>query len=154
MNGVVRNGSAVLAVVASVSACGRDAWPTAPSVTGGAPLAAPGAAANAIPISLGQAVSRVLDPSDPPCGTQAGTDPPEPCQRFAVVVPISGRLTVRVTSPGPAALTVRVGSMLQWGVNVNAVAAVQGRSTYEIAVALHDGSARQAFELTTALEPQ
>ena len=145
-------GMMMIAVVAS--ACHSSGWPTTPSVLAGAPLATAGASSGAVPIALGETVSRVLTLRDPPCAGPIGTEAPEPCQRFAISVRASGLLRVRVESPGPAGLTVRVGSVLQWGMAVNAAVTVAANETYEISVALHDGSADQPFQLTTSLDRQ
>ena len=142
-------------VAMAASACNSGGvGPTTPSVLAGAPLATAGASSGAVPIALGQAVSGVLTLLDPPCAGPIGSEAPEPCQRFAISVRASGLLRVRVESPGPAGLTVRVGRVLQWGMVVNASVVVAAGETYEISVALHDGSANQPFQLTTSLERQ
>lgn len=144
----------VIMIAMTASACNSSGGPTTPSVLAGAPLATAGASSGAVPIALGETVSRVLTLLDPPCAGPIGTEAPEPCQRFAISVRASGLLRVRVESPGPAGLTVRVGSVLQWGMAVNAAVVVAAGEIYEISVALHDGSVDQPFQLTTSLERQ
>jgi hypothetical protein len=148
--------SFLLAVLLASTACNdsQDVLriPTAPTATAGPPPVS-GGAPNATPISLGQTVSGLLTLSDPSCGTALGSEPPEPCQQFAITVPTSGILRVRATTPGPSGLTLRVGSALHWGFAVTGAAAVQAGSTYTISLALHTGTTSQTFELATSLEP-
>lgn len=149
--------SCLLAVLLVSMACDGSQNPAAPSATPGPPLAPPGASPNAIPIALGQTVSGVVTLSDAVCDS-GSSDPPEPCQRFAIAISTSGVLKAQVTSPGPSGLTLGVGLVRQWGVTaVSAAAGVQAGSTYEISVALHaavGGNTSQRFELTTSLEPR
>jgi hypothetical protein len=120
--------------------------PIAPSVALPTPS---GVSPNAIPIGLGETVTRVVTPSDPPYETRWG---PEPCLRFSVQSSTSGVLKVRLTHA--TGLTLWVGSTPSWDVNeITSAARVQAGGTYEIAVSLHDSQTSQAFELTTSLEP-
>jgi hypothetical protein len=122
--------------------------PIAPSVV---TLPAPSLVSpNAIPIGLGETVTRVVTPSDPPYETRWG---PEPCLRFSVLISTSGILRVRVT--GASGLTLWVDSTPSWDVKeeITGAARVQAGGTYEIAVSLHDSQTSQPFELTTSLEP-
>jgi hypothetical protein len=146
----MRRVSCLLAVLLVWPACGGSQPvlrnPIAPSVTLPAPsLVSP----NAIPIGLGETVTRVVAVSDPPYKTEWG---PEPCLRFSVQISTSGVLRVRLTHA--TGLTLWVDSVPSWDVYVSTGAArVQGGGTYEIAVSLHDSQTSQAFELTTSLEP-
>jgi hypothetical protein len=103
---------------------------------------------------VGESITATIEPSDPSCGTEFGSDP-EPCRLFTVSVEASGTLTVVVTSPGPSGLAVRLGPSLQWGYTVRLSAVVQAGTTHEIGVGLHDGrrTVSQAFGLTTSFEP-
>jgi len=155
MNYLLRNGLAVVTILCTVSACGGGGTaqlPTAPTATVGAPSGPPGASPNAIPIALGETITRVVTVSDPPCVTSWG---PEPCLRFSVAISTSGILRVQVTYPGPNGLTLWVNSIASWGVNeATGTARVQAGETYEIAVSMHDPqTTSQAFELRTSLEP-
>jgi len=146
----------LLAVLLVSMACNGSQNPAAPSAPPGPPLAPPGASPNAIPIALGQTVSGVVTLSDAVCDS-GSSDPPEPCQRFAIAISTSGVLKAQVTSRGPSGLTLRVGfGAPSWGVTaVSGAVGVQAGSTYEISVALHDARApSQTFELTTSLEPR
>jgi hypothetical protein len=126
--------------------------PVAPTATSAPAPAPPSPSSDATAITVGQTVTADLRLSDPPCGTSFGADPPEPCRRFVLAIATAGVLRVQVKLLGSGALTVRVGSTLQWGQTVLSSLNVQAGSSHEIAVALHYGPADQAFELTTSLE--
>lgn len=141
----------------AAAACGDEGVapvPTAPSLTTAPTVAPAPVSPNAIPVALGETVARVVADSDPVIVTTWGH---EPAQRFSVAIPHAGVLNVRVTSPGPTALTVWVNATPRWGTVHEVVSAerVQGAGTYELAVSMHDvHSTTQAFELTTSLDPQ
>jgi hypothetical protein len=163
MGGLLRNGAVVVTILSGICGCSGNnrTWsPTAatapaPSAPLGAPSALPGTSSTAIPLSLGQTVSGSVTLSDPTCDPLS-TDPPEPCQRFAIAIPTSGVLQVQLTTRGPYSFTLGIGpSIRQWGTTV--AASVQAGSTYEISVALHgriEGIPSQTFELTTSLGPR
>ena len=146
---------AFIVVLAALSSCSdnRSRLLTAPSRVVSVPPATTGAAANAVPIALGQTLAQVITAADPPCGIELPPEPPEPCQRFAVSPTGPGVLKVRLMSPGPSDLTLRFASRMYWGTAVEASASVQSGGTYEIAVALHGGKGSQSFELRATLEP-
>jgi len=156
MNHLLRIGFAVVTILSVVSACERGSTvlptaPTAPSVTPSPQPTSP-VSPNAIPIALGETVTRVVTVSDPPCVTSWGS---EPCLRFSVAISTSGTLRVRVTFPGPTGLTLWVNSIPSWGDHeATGTARVQAGGTYEIAVSMHDPqTTSQAFELATSLDP-
>jgi hypothetical protein len=147
---VMRRVSCLLAVLLVWTGCSGSQSvprnPIAPSVVTLPTLS--GVSPDAIPIGLGETVTRVVTPSDPPYETRWG---PEPCLRFSVQISTSGALRVRLTHA--TGLTLWVGSTPSWDVNeITSASPVQAGGTYEIAVSLHDSQTSQAFELTTSLE--
>jgi len=145
--------TAMVAVLAVISCSDRaDRLLTSPTVAA-APSWTPGAAPGSTPLALGETTAQRVTASDPPCGIAVPGAPPEPCRQFAVTVTRRGLLRVRLTSPEPAELTLRVGTQLSWGTTINVSATVESGSTYGIAVGLHSGTGSQSFELTATLEP-
>ena len=145
---------AMATIALAATACGRDggvSLPTAPIRTFPAPLPV---SPDAIPIVLGETVTREVTTADRPVATTWG---PEPAVRFGVTVPTAGRLRVRVTSAGPGGLTLWVNAKAFWGsdVEIRGEELVQANASYEIAVSMHDPRGpSQTFELTTSLDPQ
>jgi len=146
--------TAMVAVTAVVTSCSdrADRFPTAPTVAA-VPSLTPGAAPGSTPLGLGETTAQLVTDTDPPCGIALPAAPPEPCRQFAVAVTRRGLLRVRLTSPGPQELTLRVGTQIFWGTTINASATVESGSTYGIAVGLHAGTGSQSFELTATLDP-
>jgi hypothetical protein len=140
-------------LVSVATACGGNGsamFPTAPTAT---PPPAPRVSPNAVPLGLGETVQRVVTTSDLPYDTGWG---PEPCLRFAVMVPTSGTLRAHVTSPQRSSgLTLWVNEKAFWDQNndITGTGQVRAETTYEVVVSMHDPQiAVQSFELTTSLD--
>jgi len=146
---------ALVILSVGVTGCGDNAASLSPAAP--TPIAAPPPAPvspTAVPIRLGETVAETVSDSDPPIQTRWGA---EASRRFAVAIPASGSLRVRVTSSGPNALTIWVNSAPFWGTVNDVIGSgrVQAGETYEVAVSMHEPqSATQPFELTASLDPQ